>query len=166
MNWLAGAFSAALLAAGCAAKTPAVDVAAEAQAVRDRSAEWLKLNQAKDFAAIANGIFTSDGVTLYDGEISHGTAEILASFEADHAENPNAMGSWTTSDVVVAASGELAYERGSFTFDADGTGEAPETTGEFVTVWVKSDGTWRAAVDAATVRKAEVPAEPAADTTA
>ncbi|MGQ0429352.1 MAG: nuclear transport factor 2 family protein, partial [Gammaproteobacteria bacterium] len=142
-TWLAGALAAALLVSGCAAKAPAADLAAEAQAVRDRSAEWLKLAQAKDSAGIASGIFTSDATTLYDGEIYHGSAEIQASLEADNAEAPDAAISWTTSDVNVAASGDLAYECGNFTFDQDGDGEAAATTGEYVTVWTKSDGIWR-----------------------
>jgi len=151
------------LAAGCAKpapEAPAVDVAAEAQAVRDRSAAWLQLAQAKDSAGIANGIFTSDAATLYDGKILKGPAAIQADLEAQVAETPNATTSWSTSDVKVAASGDLAYERGAFTFDPDGAESKPATSGEYVTVWTKVDGTWRAVVDAGTLMKApEAPAQ-------
>lgn len=144
------------LAAGCAKpapEAPAVDLAAEAQAVRDRSAAWLQMAQAKDFAGIASGIFASDAVAMFDGDIRKGSAELQAGMEADNTKAPNASISWATSDVKVATSGDLAYELGSFTFDSDGTGEAAAVDGEYVTVWTKADGTWRVAADAGTARK-------------
>jgi ketosteroid isomerase-like protein len=152
------------LAAGCAKpapEAPAVDLAAEAQAVRDRSAAWLQLAQAKDVAGIVDGIFTADAVTISDGNIRKGSAEIRAGAEAEMAASPNASISWTTNDVKVAASGDLAYELGSFMFDSDGAGDAVAADGEYVTVWTKADGTWRAAVDSGTERKAAEAAAPA-----
>lgn len=154
-------FSATVLATaalmfGCAQPQPAeptVDVAAEAQAIRDRSAEWLQLAVAHDAAGIANGMYTADAVTLFDGDMNHGPAEIQASMEADTASNPDSTIAWSTSHVHVAASGDLGYELGSFAFDPDGVGEAPSATGEYVTVWVKTDGVWRAAADAGTASK-------------
>jgi len=166
LNWLAAALATAVVASGCAAKAPAVDTAAEAQAVRDRSAEWLKLAQAKDAAGIASGVYTSDAVTLFDGTIRHGAAEIQSGMEAETAAMPNATISWTTSDVRVSSSGDMAYETGSWTFDPDGDGEQPADSGEFVTVWVKVDGAWRAAADAGTSPKAEEPAAPESETAA
>ncbi|MGB5132975.1 MAG: nuclear transport factor 2 family protein [Steroidobacteraceae bacterium] len=151
------------LAAGCAQKAPeapAVDLAAEAQAVRDRSAAWLQLAQAKDAAGIANGVFASDLVTMYDGKILKGPAALQADIEAGNAATPNSTISWTTNEIKVAASADLAYELGAFTFDPDGAEAKPATTGEFVTVWSKVDGTWRAVVDAGTMIKApEAPAQ-------
>lgn len=148
----------AALAWGCIERPPAepaIDLAAEAQAVRDRSAEWMALATARDAAAIATGFFTTDAVTLFDGDIQHGTAEIQADLEADMAANPDSTLSWQTSQVRVAASGDMAHELGSFTFDPDGAGEASAVSGEYSTVWLKgSDGIWRAAADAGTTRKA------------
>jgi ketosteroid isomerase-like protein len=156
------AIAAGLLATGCAkkeAEAPAVDLAAEAQAVRDRSAEWMKLAQAKDAAGIASGILATNVVTMYDGVINEGSAAAQATSEANNAARPNSTISWVTDEVHVAASGDLAYELGTSTEDADGDGEAAPATGRYVTVWTKADGTWRAVVDAGTTPK---PAEAAA----
>jgi ketosteroid isomerase-like protein len=145
------------LIAGCAKpapEAPAVDLAAEAQAVRDRSAAWMQLAQAKDVAGIVNGVMTANAVAMFDGDIRKGSAELQTGMEADNAAAPNATISWTSSDVQVAASGDLAYELGSFSYDPDGDGEAAAVHGEFVTVWTKADGTWRAAVDSGTAHKA------------
>ena len=140
--------------AGCtqtvAPAAPAVDLAAEAQAVRDRSAAWLQLAVARDAAGIVNGVYTPDAVTMYDGEVHKGTAALQASFEAEVAAMPNSTISWSTTDVKVASSGDLAYELGTFTFDPDGAGPQPAANGEFVTVWTKVDGAWRVAADAGT----------------
>ena len=133
---------------------PPVDLAAEAQAIRDRSAEWQKLAVAKDVAGITSSVFSPDAATLYDGNIRKGTAEIQAGLQGEMTAMPDSTISWTTTDVTVAASGDLAYERGAFTFDPDGAGEKPANNGEFVTVWSKADGTWRAVVDAGTAAKA------------
>jgi len=156
-KWMLAAAAGASIAAGCAQKAPeapVVDLAAEAQAVRDSSAAWLLKAQAKDAAGIANNVFTSDAVTLYDGKVLKGSAAIQADLEAEAAESPDSTISWTTNDVKVAASGDLAYELGAFSFDPDGAGAKPASSGEFVTVWTKTDGTWRAAVDAGTQMKA------------
>lgn len=166
LNWLAAALAATVLASGCGAKAPAVDVAAEAQAVRDRSAEWLTLAQAKDAAGIASGVYTQDAVTMFDGSIRHGAAEIQAGMEKENTGMPDSTIAWTTSDVRVSSSGDMAYETGSWTFDPDGDGEQPAMSGEFVTVWVKADGVWRAAADAGTSPKAEEAPAPEAETAA
>ncbi|MBM2853320.1 MAG: ketosteroid isomerase-like protein [Steroidobacteraceae bacterium] len=147
----------AAFAAGCAKpapEAPVVDLAAEAQAVRDRSAAWMQMAQAKDGAGIVNGVYTPEAVTLYDGKILKGSAAIQADLDAGNAATPNSSITWSTNDVKVAASGDLAYELGAFTFDADGAGDGAATSGEFVTVWTKVDGTWRAVVDAGTMMKA------------
>lgn len=128
---------------------PAVDIAAEAQAIRDLSMQWLEAAQAKDAAAIAT-VFAADGTTIFDGELHQGRANIQAEEEQGFSENPDGTTSWVPGVVEVAASGDLAFERGGWTFDADGPGEGEEVHGEYVTVWQKIDGRWQVAVDAGT----------------
>lgn len=136
------------------APEPAVDVAAEEQTIRDLSMNWLEAAQARDGATI-DALFAQDVVTIFDGQILEGQAEIAADREAEWAENPDSTTNWTTSAVQVASSGDLAYERGSWAFDPDGPGEAAEEYGEYVTVWKKVGGDWRVAVDAGTTLNGE-----------
>jgi len=148
------AAAASLLALGCAqqeAAAPAVDLAAEEQAIRDRSAEWMGYSQAKDIASMVNNIYAPDAVTMFDGTIRRGAAEIQAGAEKELAEAPDLQVSWTTTAVKVAASGDLAWETGDVTVDADGAGAGAPETGSFITVWTKVDGQWRAAADAGTM---------------
>ncbi len=122
---------------------PAVDLAAEAQAIRDTSAKWLVAFQAKDGASAAAN-FAPDGIAfLVNKEPAVGPAAIQASAEADWAANPNASLSWATDNVIVAASADLAYETGTWTMSNEGK----QDTGKYITVWRKLDGKWKAIGD-------------------
>ena len=158
---IAAALAATVLLAGCAKKqeapkeeakaaAPAVDLAAEEQAVRARSAEWMNYANSKDVATIVNEVYAPDAIVIYDGNVRRGSAEIQASAEKDKTASPNSVISWTTTSVRVAASGDMALETGDVVLDVDGEGKKPATSGTFVTVWVKIDGKWRAIADAGT----------------
>lgn len=140
------------LAAGLAACTPparSADVEAEALVIRDISAGWLEHRRARDAKAIAD-LFASDAVTLFDGQKNEGPAEILTRTEREFAEYPDATASWSTTQMQVAGSGDLAYERGTWRFDPDGAGPLPEDHGEYVTVYRKVDGKWKVVADVGT----------------
>jgi len=136
------------------AEEPAVDVAAEAQAIRDASSAWLQALQARDAATI-DGFFAANISTIFDGKINEGLAEVQATREEEWASQPDSTVTWTTTAVEVAASGDLACERGNWTSDPDGAGEAPEEHGEYLTVWKKIDEQWTVLYDAGTTIKAE-----------
>lgn len=154
-------FAVFTLVACCAtppAEEPVVDVAAEAQAIRDASAAWLAAAQVRDGATI-DAFFAADNTTIYDGKMRQGLAEIQASRDEEWANKPDETVTWTTTAVEVAASGDFAYERGNWTSDPDGAGEAPEEHGEYLTVWKKIDGKWQVIYDAGTTLKAKEEAE-------
>jgi len=128
--------------AACAAPAPAVDLAAEAQAVRDASAQWMQAVQAKDWAAAA-AFFASDGMAFPENEQPLvGPAAIQAHSEANAAAVPGTI-AWTTDQVVVATAGDMALEIGTWTMTSD---TAPDT-GKYITVWQKIDGQWKARAD-------------------
>jgi uncharacterized protein (TIGR02246 family) len=151
--------AAALFGTGCAKKEepkeepkveapPAIDLAAEEQAIRTRSGEWMNYANSKDAAAIASGIFAPDAVMISEDKAYRGTAEIQAALEAQTKKRPDALVSWTSDKIRVAGSGDLAVETGSFTVDPDGEGKKSAILGSFATTWAKVDGQWRAVADA------------------
>jgi len=155
---IAAALAATVLLAGCAKKqeepkeeakatTPAVDIAAEEQAIRNRSAEWMNYNNSKDVATIVNGIFSPDAYATFDGKVRKGSAAIQAALEADMKKMPDAVVSWNTTSVKVADAGDMAVEKGDYYLDPDGSGKKPATSGTYLTVWEKIDGNWRATAD-------------------
>ena len=162
--------AAAVLVTGCAKKEEpkveptveafVVDLAAEEQAIRTRSAEWMNYVNSRETATIANEVYGPDAVVIYDGVVQRGSAEIQAALEKSRAANPDGVISWTSDQVKVAASGDLAVEVGSLTADPDGEGKKPAQRGAFVTVWSKADGKWRPIADAGTENiKAEASAD-------
>jgi ketosteroid isomerase-like protein len=128
---------------------PAIDTAAEAQAVRDASMAWLQASQARDAAAV-DALLATNITTIFSGNVREGLAAVQMNRDKEWAENPDFTTSWTTTEVGVADSGDLAYERGTWTYDPDGAGDAPEQHGEYLTVWKKIDGQWKALYDTGT----------------
>lgn len=126
---------------------PVIDLAAEEQAIRALSAGWLEAAKARDGAAI-DALMRSDATTIFDGQVLVGLPAIQANREKEWAEVPMGALEWTTTGVVVAASGDLAVERGSWTETEADDGEVE--TGEYVTVWSKVDGQWKVLIDAGT----------------
>jgi uncharacterized protein (TIGR02246 family) len=157
---LAMTLATALLATACAKKeepkdeapaesaAPVVDLAAEEQAIRNRSGEWMNYANSRDAASIANNVFAADGVLIADEKAHKGTAAIQAALEAEMKENPKSLVSWTSDQVRVSGSGDFAIENGSFNFDPDGDGKKPAVQGSFATTWSKVDGEWRVLSDA------------------
>ena len=90
---LAAAVATVLLTAGCekpaekpkeevAPAAPVVDLAAEESAIRNKSAEWMNFANAHDAASIAKN-FAPEAITIYDGRVRRGAAEIQAGIEQD-----------------------------------------------------------------------------------
>lgn len=147
----------AVLSAGvflnaCVAKNdmPAVDIAAQQQAIKDRSAAWMQAVQAKDAASVAGSFYSKEAMVAYDGSVSRGRDAIRAGLEDDFASAPETTVSWTSDAINVAASGDLAYEIGTIARDPDGAGPEPAINGAFVTVWRRIEGEWYAVADAGT----------------
>lgn len=125
---------------------PTVDLSAEERAIRELGAEWLKALQAGDHAAEGR-FFASDGTAYREGQLYTGSQAIADYNVKNGAANPKMQISWTTEDVTVAESGDLAYETGEVQMSglgADGTGKDRL---RFLTVWKKVDGTWKVAHD-------------------
>ncbi len=150
------AIAGAIIVAGCAGgggapaqEEPQVDLAAEEQAVRQINAKWLELYRARDAEGIG-ALFVEDGWTVSgtDG-LSEGRAAIIATASEDFQKNPDATADWDTKQVWVAASGDLAVERGWWSVDADGPSDEEEVKGEYLTVFTKVNGEWKVLADAA-----------------
>ena len=146
-----------LLVAGIAACTggggapaqeePAIDLAAEEAAVRQVNVTWLERFRAGDAEGVA-ALFVEDGWTLGDDGLRDGRQAILADMADEYAANPNATADWGAKAVWVAASGDLAVERGWWQYDPDGEGEAAGDEGEYITVLVKVGDQWMVLADA------------------
>ena len=135
-----------------AAVEPAIDLAAEEQTIRDASMQWLAAEQDRDLLTLMS-FMDANVVSIFDGRVNRGRAAVEAATQARWDANLDGSVEWATGSVHVAASGDLAYELGSWTTDPGGLANPDAETGEFVCVWRKVDGDWKAVVDAGSTIK-------------
>jgi ketosteroid isomerase-like protein len=126
----------------CAAKpNPAVDTAAEEQAVRARSAEVLAAENAHDYDK-ATTYYTEDAVVQpADMPPVRGRTAVRALYaEFDKMGFPKIEG--TTDRLTVAQSGDVAYEVGTNKLSwTTPTGPVVQM-GKYLVVWKKVEGSW------------------------
>jgi uncharacterized protein (TIGR02246 family) len=118
------------------------DLAAEAAAIRAASEAWYAHVNAHDIEATV-ALYTPDAVILEPGfpPIS-GTDAIRASFEDFFAMQPRNDGSEIL-EIEVAASGDLAWERGRSWGGYVEDGEARSFDGPYLLVWKRAADGWR-----------------------
>jgi ketosteroid isomerase-like protein len=146
-----------LLAVGCAAESPPapeVDLAAEEQAIREVSMQWLAFEEARDAAGIA-GLLADNGTFFRENRDPIVGAAAQAYLAEDWAENPNGQVTWATDRVEVAASGEMAVEYGTWSITNAGPDGTGSDGGKYVTVYHKANGQWKVVSDMSMSTQAE-----------
>jgi ketosteroid isomerase-like protein len=140
----------AIVAVGCAAESapaPALDLAAEEQAIRGISMEWLTQEKARNAAGIV--ALMAETVSWYrEGrEPIVGGAAIQAYLAQDWAENPTGQTTWATDRVEVAASGDIAVEYGTWSVTNAGPDGTGTDGGKYTTIFHKVNGQWQVVSD-------------------
>lgn len=124
------------------------DLANEEKAIRDLNTRWLQAVEARDAAEEA-ALFAADGVAYREGvEPRVGPAVFQAARTNFLAENPRAHVTWSTDNIEIAQSRDLAVQTGEVRI----TGLRSQSEGEiirrrYVVVWKKVDGDWKVAHD-------------------
>jgi uncharacterized protein (TIGR02246 family) len=130
---------------GCS-RTPTVDIRAEEEAIRRLDQQWQAAVDARDVAAAA-AFFASDAVLMpANGPMIVGREGIEVWF-SEWLPVPEIDNSFQPDRIEVAASGDLAYDRGSYRFVMETPEGRTEDVGKYVVVWKKIDGEWRAVLD-------------------
>jgi uncharacterized protein (TIGR02246 family) len=115
------------------------DLQAEVQAIREASAQWTEGGRAGNADQMAS-IYAEDAVTYKAGdEPLRGRTAIRDDYAAAIQAGIQEIDGQTI-DVEVAASGDLAYELGSYTMAVGG---APAARGHYLSVYRKIDGRWQ-----------------------
>jgi uncharacterized protein (TIGR02246 family) len=127
-----------LLAACGGGGSPAADEAA----MRDINKKWLDLIVAKDAKAIAE-LYAEDGAMLPpNAPKAQGRAAIQKGWE-DMFGIPGVTLTFETERFVIANSGDLAVDIGTYKFAGNGMTD----TGKSVVTWAKKDGKWQVLTD-------------------
>jgi len=123
--------------------------AADEAAIHALVKEWSGAAQAKDVERFTS-VYAEDAVVMMeDAPDISGKAAIREGI-GGMMSDPNFGLSFQAAKVVVARSGDLAYETGTYTMTMSDAKKKPATeTGNYVVVWQKqADGAWKVVVDA------------------
>jgi uncharacterized protein (TIGR02246 family) len=123
------------------AEEPAVDIAAEREAVRQAIEAWNSANNSKDLegmlASVAEDALFTSGEEFLDKKQS-------GEFWSSQFSQGNYWTSYPPEKLEVSASGDLAYAIHRFEFTSVVEGESETSKGTFCSVWKKQvDGSWK-----------------------
>jgi len=133
------------------AATPQQHDSAEADeaAIRAAVEDWSAASQAKDVEGFVS-VYADDAVLMLEGAPDLEGAEAIRAGIGGMMQDPNFNLWFEPTQVVVAESGDLAYETGTYSLGiSDPEGNAVSQHGHYVVVWRKqSDGNWKVVIDA------------------
>jgi ketosteroid isomerase-like protein len=137
------------------AAVAATDTKADADSVRALSKRWLELANARDSVGISR-LFADDGYEyVSNAPAAKGPADVAKALGPQFRPK-DLKDTFETSDVVVAASGDLAVERGTYHVSyTDAKGKHVDDHGNYITTWKKVGGQWKVLHD---ISASEVPA--------
>jgi uncharacterized protein (TIGR02246 family) len=142
---------AVLVAIGCAQRPaePPDTRAADEAAIRASIREWSAAAQAKDAAKFVS-FYAENAVVMMAGTPDISGIAAIREGIGGMMQDPNFTLSFEAENVVVARSGDLAYETGAYSMSMTGPDNKPvPEQGHYVVVWRRqADGAWKVAVDA------------------
>lgn len=150
-------FVSALLAACQASEKPAseadgansvaaVDLGAEERAIRGQVDRWHQLMKANDAAGIAD-LYTEDGAVMPPNSPIGQGHDAIEQVWAALLQTPGFELTIVPEQIVVASSGDMALDRGTYRMTVAPDGTEQTDTGKYVVVWRKIGGEWKAAAD-------------------
>ena len=138
-------FAAALLVAGLMAANPAWadDAKHRIDTLNDK---WVAAFAAKDIAAIEN-MMAPDALLLSPGAPAVQGAKAIAETWKGWSELANVAVTFGAERIEASASGDMAYDYGTYIFAFDGDKGRVIEKGKYIVVWKKIDGAWKVAAD-------------------
>ncbi len=110
------------------------------------NAQWVAAFKAKDYATIES-LMAPDSLLLAPGNPPIQGAEAVVETWKAWGGLPNVKITFGAERVEAAASGDLAYDYGAYTFAFDSDKGPFAEEGKYIVVWKKIDGAWKVAAD-------------------
>ena len=146
-----GSIVAILPLVACGQQPPTPDTRADEAAIRAASMEWAAAARAKDADAFV-AFYADDAVLLLEAAPDVSGKPAIREAIGGMMQDPSFALSLTTASVVVAGSGDVAYETGRYALtmsDASNNNAPTAQSGAFVVIWRKqADSSWKVVVDA------------------
>lgn len=145
-----GLIACALAWAGCAAPpAPPPDTrAADEAAIRTLVDAWAAAARAKDGEKFVS-VYADDAALMIEDAPDISGIAALREAVPGMMQDPNFALSFSPDKVVVARSGDLAYETGTYSMTMSDPQQQPATErGRYVVIWQKqADGAWKVVLD-------------------
>jgi uncharacterized protein (TIGR02246 family) len=133
-------------AAETAPKAAPAAAASDEQAIRTLEQRWSEMINAKNLAGIVN-LYAPDGMVMPAGApLAQGPAALRQTWSSLLAA-PGLKATLTPVQVDVAASGDLAVDRGTYALTTDSPKGPVTERGKYIVVWKKQGGQWKVAND-------------------
>jgi len=127
------------------AEEPVVDIAAEEEAIRKLTTDWFADELRRDMEASLSCVAPDAMFQLEGTPTIVGTTAIRTAYE-EFFKLPFTDWMMEPRTVVVAASGDLAYDIGSFKMVFEGPEGRTEVPQKSTFIWRKLDGQWKVVV--------------------
>jgi ketosteroid isomerase-like protein len=118
----------------------------EAAAIREQDRAWDAAFATKDIDA-AVSYFAPAAILMPAHAPAVVGQEAIREWLESWLPNPDVTSTFAPEHVEVAASGDLAYDRGTYHFTMETPQGRIEDEGKYLIVWKKLDGTWKAVMD-------------------
>jgi len=128
---------------GCAPTEREIDFEAEEQAIHQLNADWFAAEARRDMEATLS-FMTSDVINQPEGAPTTVGIDATHTFYESFFEIPYVDLERLPRTVVVAASGDLAYDIGPFNVVFENESGRTKSPGKSMIVWRKLDGEWKA----------------------
>lgn len=136
---------AACLGVACAPGAPAVDLAAEEVAIRRLTADWFAAETRRDIEASLSYL-APDAVIQPEGAPTITDMTAMRGLYEEFFQVPFTDLVMEPRTVVVAASGDLAYDIGPWKIVFEGPYGRTEAPAKSTIIWRKVEGQWKAVV--------------------
>jgi uncharacterized protein (TIGR02246 family) len=140
MRWLTVVFVLLPVVASCAA-APQVDLTAEVEAIRARGAGIVAAEVAQD-ASLSTSFYASDAISQPAGSPQLQGREAIHELYGHFFDGTLKDFEGITTQIDVAASGDLAWEYGINRMVLNGPDGDLLDVGKYLAVWKKVDGEW------------------------
>jgi len=139
-------FSLSLLLAGCTSSPPN-DTAAVREEILQTEHAFARMADVEGIGKAFIAFAADEAILIRNSKAIEGKEAIMEYF-AQRPDSGQTL-SWEPRKIEVAASGDLAYSFGDFTYTrTDGSGERQVLEGNFCTIWKRQpDGSWKYVMD-------------------
>ena len=138
-----------LLMIGCCQQKPPVDTKADMEKIQALSNQWTAAIIAKDVDKIIT-TYAPDAVQLQGGFQAISGRDEIRKWYLTWVNDSSLAYTALTVTIEVASSLDLAYERGTYSFNIHTPKGLEKEIGKYVTIWKKINGEWKAIIDTGT----------------